>query len=141
MRKVIKSDKKVIDNDDKLPITNPLQVINNPSEITQNDTEVTPYKVIKYRKFIKILQSQGYTTARLMAKTLEVNDHTILKWLKTSKAQLALENDINSYVKTIQSSKDWKAHAYLLDKVTNKEHKDSPVSDLKQLIVINTNKS
>jgi hypothetical protein len=49
-----------------------------------------------------------------------------------------MDHEVNNYIEKIQSSKDWKAHAYLLDKLEASKEEESKQKDLQQLIVINT---
>lgn len=138
----------------KLP-ENVLQSINNtdkPPEIVQileennklQNNAIKPPGFIKekwkYIKFKRTVEKNGYTSARLMAQSIGVHKDTISKWLRTPAIQLAMAQTINSYVSDIQSSKDWKAKAYLLDKIVPSDKEIDGHIDLKQLIVINTTK-
>ena len=89
-------------------------------------------------KFKRMITKGGFVSARLTAKTLGVDKRTIEGWLQLPVIQKALASDINEYTKNIRKSKDWKAQAYLLDKVIDQDDTKGSTTDLKQLIVINT---
>ena len=93
----------------------------------------------KYIKFKRLVKKGSYTSARLMAKILQVDKDTIYKWLMTKPIQEALASEINNFTSKIGKSKDWKAQAYLLDKIIDDDKdREESKQDLKQLIVINT---
>lgn len=75
-------------------------------------------KKVQYNSFLKALKKNDFTTAYMLAKALRISPDTIQNWLKTPKAIKIMQNDINEYVNKIRVAKDWKAQAYLLDKVT-----------------------
>lgn len=92
----------------------------------------------QYRAFVKLVKEGKFTTAMVSAKILGVSRPTIAEWLKTPKVSKAMQYDINNYVGKIQQSKDWKAQAYLLDKLEGNKEEQETKQELKQLIVINT---
>lgn len=92
----------------------------------------------QYRAFNRLVKEGKYTSAVMSAKILGVDKNTIMSWLKTPKIIKAMEHDVNNYVSKIQSSKDWKAQAYLLDKLEGNKEEQETKQELKQLIVINT---
>ncbi len=93
----------------------------------------------QYKQFYKLVKAGKFTTAILSAKTIGVTRQTIGEWLDTPIIQKALQEDVDEYVRKIKTSQDWKASAYLLDKVTDKDtNAASQTPNLKQLIVINT---
>jgi hypothetical protein len=83
---------------------------------------------IQYNAFIRALKKKDFTTAYMLAKALRVSPDTINLWSKTPKAIKIMQEDINYYVSRIKTARDWKASAYLLDKITNAEDKDNPTS-------------
>ncbi len=138
---------------------NSINIENNPQEIEKNIEKVennsqlvnensnniinqTPLVIIRkkkeYKRFIKLVKEGKYTTAIISARLLQVDKTTILQWLKTPLVIKAMDYEVNNYVEKIQSSKDWKAHAYLLDKLEANKEEESKQKDLQQLIVINT---
>jgi len=106
-----------------------------------NSRKIAPQYVRKkwqLVKFKRLIKKGGFTTARLTAQTLGVDKRTIEKWLRLPVIQKALISDINNFTKNIRKSKDWKAHAYLLEQATALNDKETTTNDLKQVIVINT---
>ena len=92
----------------------------------------------QYKLFLKLIKSNKFTTAMVTAKILGVTRQTIQEWLKTPLALRSMNETINNYISDISVSKDWKAKAYLLDKIEDKQDKQEQQIDLNQLIVINT---
>lgn len=93
----------------------------------------------QFKDFYKLAKSHKVTTAVLMAKSIGVTRQTIAKWMEHKLIRKEMSEAIDSSLSLIKSSKDWKAHAYIIDKITASEDKDNlPTTDLKQLIVINT---
>lgn len=95
-------------------------------------------KKLLYNKFVKLVKKGGYTSSRLIAKSLGVHKDTIMEWSNTSKVKEALSEDVASYVKNIKVNRDWKAQAYLLDKITEDDDKTEQVINLTNLIQVNT---
>lgn len=102
------------------------------------EKEIFIRKKRQYRAFIKMVKQGKVTSALVAARILGVSHLTIREWLQTKKVMEAMENDVASYVEKIQVSKDWKAQAYLLDKLQGSKEEEEKQQDLKQLIVINT---
>lgn len=96
------------------------------------------YKKKEYRRFIKLIKEGKYTTAIMTAKILGVTRQTISVWLQTPRAIQAMNEEVNQYVAKIKSSNDWKASAYLLDRITPEDEHETKGIDLHQLIVIKT---
>lgn len=92
----------------------------------------------QYRALQKMIREGKYTSAMVSARILGVDKTTILSWLKTPKLLRIMEDEVNNYVGKIQQSKDWKAQAYLLDKLEGTKEDQETKQELKQLIVINT---
>lgn len=91
-----------------------------------------------YIKFKRAIKKGNFVTASLTAKTLGVDRRTIQDWSNKPEIQRLLEENIDNYVNKIGKSKDWKAQAYLLDKVLDDDDKEkNKGNDLKQMIVIN----
>jgi len=110
-------------------------------ENTRLITNTPPPKYIrekwKFIKFKRTVQKQGYTSARLMAKSLGVGKDTILAWTNLPVIQEALKQDLHNYTSKISKSKDWKAQAYLLDKIIE-DKKEEAIINLTNLIQVNT---
>ena len=101
----------------------------------------TPPKYIrkkyKFNKFLKVIKKGGYTSARLIAQSLDIDKDTILSWTNHPRVIEALGMDIVSYVKDIKKSHDWKAKAYLLDKLTPQDNTTNiQVNTLEGLTII-----
>lgn len=97
---------------------------------TVDHTEVEVYnpshikKKIAYNAFLKALKRNNFTTGYMLSKALGVDPQTINLWCRTPKAIKIMQEDIDKYVDKISSAKDWKASAYLLDKITNADQED-----------------
>lgn len=104
----------------------------NKNSVTGSHTDTEVYnpayikKKIAYNAFLKALKRNNFTTAYMLSKALGVDPQTINLWSRTPKAIKIMQEDIDKYVNKIASAKDWKASAYLLDKITNSEDKDKP---------------
>ena len=106
-----------------------------------NSNQIQPQYVRKkwtLVKFKRLIKKGGFVSARLTAQTLGVDKRTIEAWLHLPAVQECLVSDINQFTKNIRKSKDWKAHAYLLEKTMDIAEDNKAPTDLKQLIVINT---
>lgn len=139
---------------EKAPIKDelPLQGIDNTENSTENTITIPPSQVIQnppedkvilirkkreYKAFMKLIKQGKYTSAYMTSKLLGVDKGTIQSWLHTPKVLEVMNSEIDSYVSRINVSKDWKAQAYLLDKLEDKDNiKDTPVT-LNNLIQIN----
>ena len=112
------------------------------SSIVDNDLQSKELQRIvkkkQYRQFVAMVRQGKFTSAMVTAKILGVSRPTIAEWLQTKKVQKAMQYDVNNYISKIQSSKDWKAQAYLLDKLEGTKEEEETKQELKQLIVINT---
>ena len=74
-----------------------------------------------YKDFLKLLKQNKGITAIVTAEILGVHRDTIRRWLDTPQARRIISDNISARVNVIESSKDWKAHAYLIDKATGKQ--------------------
>lgn len=74
-----------------------------------------------YKKFLKLIKGKRALNGVILADILGITRQTVYKWLDTPSAVEVLENNISELTNKIHSSKDWKASAYLLDKLYNKE--------------------
>ena len=92
----------------------------------------------QYKAFMKLVKDGKYTSAMISARLLGVTRQTIMSWIATPKVQKIMNEEVDNYVSKIQSSKDWKAQAYLLDKLEGTKEEQETKQELKQLIVINT---
>lgn len=90
----------------------------------------------EYKIFIKLIKAGKVATAVSTARTLGVAYNTVRDWLKTPKAIQAAQENIDIYVQTIERSKDWKAAAYLLDKITGDSEK-TPTGSTQNITIIN----
>jgi hypothetical protein len=137
------------------PIINqkPLEAIdiikNNGHEVTKESnlipsTNESPKEMIirnkkAYKRFIKLIKTGKFTSAILSSKVIGVQRNTIMEWMKTKAVLDCMNEEVSNYIGKIQGNKDWKAQAYLLDRVLDDKDKENNVStDMKQLIVINT---
>lgn len=111
--------------------TNPIMTQNTP------DKELFIRKKRVYNSFIRLIKKGKFTSALLTAKALNIDKHTIYKWLNTKRVQDALNKEVENYVDNISSSKDWKAQAYLLDKATQQDKEDTKQVDITNLIQVN----
>ena len=100
------------------------------NNITPNETivttDTTPYKNRQYKKFIKLIKENKFTNAVITAKILGVNRITIMRWLQTPMIQNALSNELDDRINAIKDSPDWKAHAYLIDKISDDKSDTTP---------------
>ena len=115
-------------------------LINPPSKIIQNppeDKTVIIRKKREYKAFMKLIKQGKYTSAYMTSKILGVDKGTIQSWLHTPKVLECMDSEINNYISKISVSKDWKAQAYLLDKVTHEDSKEESTTSLQNLIQIN----
>lgn len=97
-------------------LNNPVGAIDYKEDQLYTPTHIK--KKVEYNAFLRALKKNDFTTAYMMAKALRVSPETIAQWLRTPKAVKIMQTDIQFYVEKIKASKDWKASAYLLDKVT-----------------------
>lgn len=116
------------DNNSGKTLIPKIDYLNN--NITKNKKE--------YRAFIRLLKANKMTTGVLASQIIGVSRQTISKWLQTPLALKVLSDTLNNRIKVIEKSKDWKAHAYLIDKLVGKQEQEQSTIDLKQMIVINT---
>lgn len=113
-------------------LTNP-----NPPQIQPISKEELVYKKREFKAFKKLIREGKYTSAIISSKLLGVDKGTILKWIHMPSVLALQQTEINNYVSDIAHSKDWKAKAYLLDKLEDKDNtKDTPIT-LNNLIQIN----
>jgi len=123
-------------------IIKPQETITKLNPITNNEQQGKELtfnrKKKEYKSFIKLIKQGKTIPATILAQTLGVNRSTIIEWYKTPQALKSLSEDINYHVENIKKSKDWRASAYLLDKIGNNPEDQKSPHDLKQLIVINT---
>lgn len=90
----------------------------------------------EYRIFIKMIKAGKISKAIATAKMIGVSYNTVREWLKTPAAIRASEDSIDKYIQIIESSKDWKAAAYLLDKITGDSEK-VPAGPTQNVLIIN----
>ena len=89
-------------------------------------------------KFKRMIKKGSFVSARLSAKILKVDKRTIEQWLLLPVIQEVLASEVHDFTSKIRKSKDWKAQAYLLDKIIDEKTEEGSKTDLRQLIVINS---
>lgn len=115
-----------------------------PSIVDQTPEEergIQLQRIVKKRQYkacMKLIRDGKYTSARVVARLLGVDDKTVNSWLKTKKAIEIMNNTVDIYVSKIEQSKDWKAQAYLLDRLQGNKDTEMQGQTLQQMIVINT---
>jgi hypothetical protein len=92
----------------------------------------------EYKAFMKLVKQGKYTSAYVSSKLLGVDKNTILEWLHTPKVIECMNTEIDSFVSRINVSKDWKAQAYLLDKVIDNDKDTEQHITLNSMIQVNT---
>lgn len=134
---------------DELPLQAIEETVNSDTQLIQSekpllnqsppeDKVILIRKKREYKAFMKLIKQGKYTSAYMTSKLLGVDKNTILQWLHTPKVLEVMNNEIDSYVSRINVSKDWKAQAYLLDKLEGTDStKDTQVS-INNLIQVNT---
>jgi len=130
--------KQVITNDKE----NQKIVLNNYKKINKiyNDDLTGMKKKKEFKRFIKLIKAGKFTSAVVTADILGVSRQTISLWLSHPIAQKAMNEEVEQYINKIKGSRDWKASAYLLDKITAKDLNKTNDIDLSNLIVIQTSK-
>jgi len=133
---------------DKTPSNNIIQAesIQKPIEIVNNNQEqlnpIMPTKVIRlkkqYRDFMKLIKANKFVTAIQSARIIGVDQRTISEWLETPKALKLMNETSDKYIKDIEQNKDWKAKAYLLDKIEGTTKDKEAAINLTNLIQVNT---
>lgn len=109
------------------------------SSIMNNDTpEIQIRKKAQYRSFMKLIKEKKYTTAVMTSKILGVERNTLTSWLQTKKVRELMQSTYNGYIDDISTSKDWKAKAYLLDKLEDKDAIKDTAVNINNLIQVNT---
>lgn len=120
------------------------EIVENNNQADNTDLAVhNPHHIklkIQYNAFLKALKRQDFTTAYMMAKALNVSQQTISLWLRTPKAIKIMQQDINYYIQKIRAAKDWKAQAYLLDKITSGNDDNKPSSMIGLNIIVQSSK-
>ena len=123
-------------------LTKVKESVSNGNELTTNKLDNNlPQRINKtkeYKTFIKLIKKDKFTTAMYTAKLLGVTRQTIATWLRTPSVIKAMNSTIEEYIEDIEQSKDWKAKAYLMDKLEGNKEEQNSKQELKQLIVINT---
>jgi len=123
------NDKTPTKPEQKQPINNQIikESIKNLKEANQNqDIEVNKnlqYITNKkaYKTFLRLVRDNKFTTAIVASEITGVTRQTISKWLETPLVRQVMNNTINRYVDKIAQARDWKASAYLIDKLQGKE--------------------
>ena len=134
---------------DQIPRNTEPPITTKAEEVIRNDITTVENKNLQAPQFVKkkwtllkfkrMILKGNFTSARLTAKILGVDKRTIEQWLHLPVIQSALASEINNFTSKIGKSKDWKAQAYLLDKIIDDDKdREESKQDLKQLIVINT---
>lgn len=120
-------------------INKSLENQNKTDEITSPQVNVNYIRQKRiYKRFLKLIKGKNVVNGVIMADILGITRQTVYSWLDTPKAIQILQDNINTLTSKIQDNKDWKASAYLLDKLYDNKEKEEHKQDLKQLIIINT---
>ena len=111
-------------------VENNIQTVSNsPTSIVTNnnndDRDMIIRKKRAYKIFLRLIKENKYTSAYATAKMLHIQPLTIAKWLQTKQAIEAMNSKVSEYVAKIEASPDWKAQAYLFDKIMPTEDKTS----------------
>ena len=132
---------------DELPLQ-AIEIVKNNDEImvpappiTNLSNEPHIRKKRQYKAFMKLIKEKKYTTALLTSRHLGVDRSTIQAWLDTKVVRAVMESEYNDYIDKIQVSKDWKAQAYLLDKLEDRDNLKDTTVTLTNLIQVNTTPS
>lgn len=86
--------------------------------------EPVVYKRRAYGLLKKLIQEGKFSSLRMCARTIGVRPETVQSWLKMPEIQRLLADDIDTHIQAIEKSKDWKAHAYLLEQLTGLTQKE-----------------
>jgi hypothetical protein len=93
----------------------------------------------EYARFKQLIRQGRYTTGVLASKACGVSRETITTWLNTKEVHDLFIQTADLYVSRIEVSKDWKAQAYLLDKITGIEASNNPNNQQMIGLVVNVN--
>jgi DNA-binding transcriptional regulator YiaG len=74
-----------------------------------------------YKQFLKLIKRKKGLTAIAYAEILGITRQTISKWLDTPQARNTISDNIEYHYNVISDNKDWKAHAYMIDRATGKQ--------------------
>ena len=74
-----------------------------------------------YKQFLKLIKRQKGLTAIAYADILGITRQTVSKWLDTPLAREVISTNIDYHFNKISDNKDWKAHAYIIDRATGKQ--------------------
>ena len=74
-----------------------------------------------YKQFLKLIKRKKGLTAIAYAEILGITRQTISKWLDTPRARNTISDNIEYHYNVISDNKDWKAHAYIIDRATGKQ--------------------
>ena len=128
-----KQEGKIVNNGENTVVTAPSLVNESPQ-----DKMLLIRNKRAYNSFKSMVKRGKFTNAVISSKLLGVTRQTIVSWLNTKPIIEAMNEDVNKYISTIASSKDWKAQAYLLDKVIDNDKNTSEhTTTLNNLIQIN----
>ena len=104
--------------------TNPAEImegtVTNPASIDNNQLQYIRDKK-KYKTFLKLIKKNKFTTAILAAEICGTTRQTIGKWLETPLAIKVMNSTLDNYISKVEGSKDWKAQAWLVDKLHKKD--------------------
>ena len=100
------------------------------TQITTKETKViNVYKKQQYNQIKEMVKAGRFVSARLTAKSMGLDWHTVTDWMKTADMQKAAATSIDTYIRQIESAgkKDWKASDRLVYYATgaNEEEKQS----------------
>ena len=122
-------------NNGEKPVVTAPSIIGQP---IQEPKEIQIRKKAQFRSFMKLIKDKKYTSAILTSRILGVDKNTITSWLEHKQVRELMAQTYNSYIDDIAVSKDWKAKAYLLDKLEGQDKTEQQSVNLTNLIQINT---
>lgn len=126
---------KIIENNGEISAYHAPSLTN---QTPQDNKAILIRKKREYKAFLRLIKQGKYTSAQITSKLLGVDRSTILEWLHTPMVLQCMNEEVEGYVSKISSSKDWKAQAYLLDKVIDNDSKsEQSNTTLTNLIQIN----
>jgi len=97
-------------------------------------------KKIKYNQLLRMIKRGAFVSARLTAKALGIDFRTVLKWIKTKKAQEIAAESIERYIEAIERTgkKDWKAYDRLLQYAIGEDNNQSSATN--NILIVNNDK-
>lgn len=91
----------------------------------------------EYNRFRAMARAGKVTNAVVTAKALGVKPDTIRAWMKTPAIRKAMQESSQQYISTIEQSKDWKAHQYLLERLLVEQDSTAHQGVTNQILIVN----